>query len=145
MKLLLPLIIASLSGLAMTFQGSINAALKDRVGVAPMAVAVHFLGLIVSLAVLAFSGLPKVTELKSAPLYSYLGGALNVVIIGGVAWAIAKTNATMGISAILFGQLTTAVFLDHFGLFSLERVPFSWVRIIGVALMLIGMRLTIHK
>lgn len=145
MKLLLPLIIASLSGLAMTFQGAINAALKDKVGVAPMSVAVHLIGLIVSLAAILVTGVPKIEEFKNAPFYSYLGGALNVAIIGGVAWAIAKTGATIGISAILFGQLTTAIVLDHFGIFSLEVIPFSWIRLAGVALMLVGMRLAIHK
>lgn len=145
-QLLLPLIIAALSGLAMTFQGAINAALKEKIGVAPMSTTVHLIGLIVSLvAVLIFTGMPKVSELREAPLYSYLGGVLNVAIIGGVAYAIAKTGATIGISAILFGQLTTAVLLDHFGIFTLERIPFSWIRIAGVVLMLVGMRMAINK
>ncbi len=145
MKWLIPLIIAALSGLAMTFQGAINAALKERVGVVPMSVAVHFIGLIVSLAALMVTGMPKLQTFKDAPLYSYLGGALNVVIIGGVAWAVAQTGATVGISAILFGQLTTAVVLDHFGIFTLETIPFSWLRLAGVVLMLVGMRLAIQK
>lgn len=145
MKWLIPLIIAALSGLAMTFQGAINAALKDKVGVAPMSLTVHLIGLLVSLAAVLVTGMPSIQKFKNAPFYSYLGGALNVAIIGGVAWAIAKTGATTGISAILFGQLTTAVVLDHFGIFSLEKMPFSWIRLAGVVLMLAGMRLAIHK
>lgn len=130
----------------MTFQGAINAALKDKIGVAPMSVFVHLSGLIVSLAaVLVLTGLPKVQDLKAAPLYSYLGGVLNVAIIGGVAYAIAKTGATVGISAILIGQLSTAVVLDHFGIFTLDKIPLTWARILGVILMLAGMRMTIHK
>lgn len=145
-KLLLPLTVAALSGLAMTFQGAINAALKEKIGVAPMSLAVHAIGLIISIAaVLVFTGMPRVEDFKSAPLYSYLGGLLNVAIIGGVAFAVAKTGATIGISAILFGQLTTAVILDHFGIFTLEKIPFSWIRIAGVALMLVGMRMAINK
>lgn len=146
LKLLLPLIVAALSGLAMTFQGAINAALKERIGVAPMSLIVHLIGLAVSIvAVLALTGIPRIEELRNAPLYSYLGGLLNVAIIGGVAFAIAKTGATIGISAILIGQLTTAVVLDHFGIFTLERIPFSWIRIAGVLLMLVGMRMAINK
>lgn len=111
-----------------------------------MSLMVHLIGLVVSLAaVLVLTGMPKVHELREAPLYSYLGGILNVAIIGGVAYSIAKTGATTGISAILFGQLTTAVVLDHFGIFTLEKIPFSWIRIVGVVLMLIGMRMAINK
>lgn len=146
LKLLVPLIVAALSGLAMTFQGAINAALKEKVGVAPMSLTVHLIGLVVSLAAVLFiSGMPRLEEFKNAPLYSYLGGLLNVAIIGGVAYSIAKTGATIGISAILFGQLTTAVVLDHFGIFTLEKIPFCWIRIAGVILMLVGMRMIIHK
>lgn len=146
LKLIFPLIIAALSGLAMTFQGAINAALKERIGVAPMSLVVHLTGLIVSLAaVLIISGVPNIADFKNAPLSSYLGGLLNVAIIGGVAFAIGKTGATIGISAILFGQLTTAVILDHFGIFSLERIPISWMRLLGILLMLAGMRLAIEK
>lgn len=146
LKILFPLVIAALSGLAMSFQGSINAALKEKIGVAPMSLTVHLIGLIVSLvAVLILTGVPPMEEFKNAPLYSYLGGLLNVAIIGGVAFAVAETGATMGISAILFGQLTTAVILDHFGLCSLEKVPISWIRVAGIALMLVGMRMAINK
>jgi len=130
----------------MTFQGAINAALKEKIGVAPMSTTVHLIGLVVSLvAVMAFTGFPKLEQFKEVPAYSYLGGVLNVAIIGGVAYAVAKTGATIGISAILFGQLTTAVILDHFGIFTLEKIPFSWIRIVGVILMLVGMRMAINK
>lgn len=146
LELVLPLIIAALSGLAMTFQGAINAALKEKIGVAPMSLVVHLIGLIISLAaVVVFTGIPKFQDFRNAPLYSYLGGILNVAIIGGVAYAIAKTGATIGISAILIGQLGTAVVLDHFGIFTLEKIPFSWIRIVGVLLMLVGMRMAINK
>lgn len=129
----------------MTFQGAINAALKDKVGLGPMSAVVHLTGFILSLAVIPFTGGLKLHNFGKAPFYSYLGGVLNVAIIGGVAWAIAKTGATIGISAILFGQLTTAVVLDHFGLFSLTAIPITWTRLTGVALMLVGMRLAINK
>ena len=90
----------------MTFQGTINAALKDRVGVAPMSVTVHLIGLIVSLAAILVTGAPKIQEFRNAPFYSYLGGALNVAIIGGVAWAIAKTGATIGANATIVAGVT---------------------------------------
>jgi len=132
--------------LAMTFQGTINSALAKRVDVAPMSLIVHCIGLAVSLAiVLTWTGLPRLEELRNAPLYTYLGGVLNVGIMVGVAYAISKTGATLGISAILIGQLGTAVILDHFGIFTLERIPISFLRLAGVVLMLVGARMAINK
>ncbi|MTI95045.1 MAG: DMT family transporter [Firmicutes bacterium] len=143
---LVPLLVAAASGMAMTFQGTINSALSKRIGVGPMSLIVHVVGTILSLfVVIAVTGFPRLEEFKNVPLWAYAGGILNVAIIGGVAYAIARTGATLGISAILIGQLTTAVVLDHLGIFTLERIPISWVRLVGVALMLIGARLTINK
>lgn len=145
-KLFLPLIIAAASGLAMTFQGAINSALTKRVGLAPMSLVVHFIGFALSLAiVLAITGVPRVADFKDTPWWAYSGGILNVAIIGGVAWAIAQVGATSGISAILIGQLTTAVVLDHLGIFTLERIPAGWLRILGIIIMLVGARMAIQK
>lgn len=132
--------------MAMTFQGAINSALSKRVDVAPMSLIVHFIGLVISLVlVVSWTGLPRAEDLRNAPLYTYLGGILNVGIMIGVAYAISKTGATLGISAILIGQLGTAVVLDHFGIFTLEKIPISWLRLLGIVLMLVGARMAINK
>ncbi|WP_353892221.1 DMT family transporter [Proteinivorax hydrogeniformans] len=144
LKSILPLLVAALSGAAMTFQGTVNSALGKKIGVIEMALVVHGVGLAASIiAVVFFGAMPKFTLAKTHPHYFFIGGLLSVVIIVAVAFTIAKTGAALGISVILIAQLVTAVVLDHFGIFTLERIPIGATRIIGTVLMLIGARLLV--
>ncbi|QNO16287.1 DMT family transporter [Alkalicella caledoniensis] len=141
-KNFLPIIMAALSGMAMTFQGTFNSALGKKIGVIETSVVVHVIGLAVSILCVFFWGtFPKISTLRDVPYYSLLGGILGVVIVAGVAYTISRTGAAFGISIILIAQLVSAVVLDHFGIFTLERIPVDTVRIVGTLLMVIGAKL----
>lgn len=140
----LPIIIAAVSGMAMTFQGTFNSALGKKIGVIETSMIVHIVGLVISILGVIFWGkFPKIEILKDVPYYSFLGGILGVLIVVGVAYTISKTGAAFGISVILIAQLLTAVILDHFGIFTLEKIPINLTRVVGTILMLIGARFLI--
>jgi transporter family-2 protein len=140
-KNFLPIIVAALSGMAMTFQGTFNSALGKKIGVIETSMIVHIVGLIISfLGVLFWGKLPTIESLKDVPYYTVLGGTLGVLIVVGVAFTIARTGAAFGVSVILIAQLLTAVILDHFGIFTLNRIPIDSTRVIGTILMVIGAR-----
>jgi transporter family-2 protein len=42
-------------------------------------------------------------------------------------------------------QVTTALLIDHFGLFGLQAIPFSWWKAAGLALLAIGTRLMLMQ
>lgn len=140
-KSFLPIIMAALSGMAMTFQGTFNSALGKKIGVIETSMIVHVVGLVVSIiGVVIWGTFPKISTLRDVPYYSLLGGLLGVLIVAGVAYTISKTGAAFGISIILIAQLLSAVVLDHFGIFTLERIPINITRVIGTILMLVGAR-----
>lgn len=137
----LPIIMAALSGMAMTFQGTFNSALGKKIGVIETSMIVHIVGLVVSIiGVVIWGAFPRLESLREVPYYSVLGGLLGVLIVAGVAYTISRTGAAFGISIILIAQLLSAVVLDHFGIFTLERIPINLTRVIGTVLMLIGAR-----
>ena len=53
-------------------------------------------------------------------------------------WAIGRLTPTVAISAILLSQLTVAALIDVFGWLGAEKMPFSWEKWVGVALMVGG-------
>ena len=59
--------------------------------------------------------------------------------------SIAKTGAANATAAIIVGQVGTAMLLDLFGLFGLEKAPWSWWRLIGLILLTVGGRLMLQK
>ena len=136
----LALIIAALAGMAMAVQGSLNAALGKIIGNLETTLVVHVVGLAVISAALFLFRLGKghLYLLKDAPWYTYLGGVLGVLIIFGVAVSIPRAGVANATTAIIIGQLITALLIDHFGLVGLEKVPFTFWKGLGLACLAAG-------
>ena len=48
-------------------------------------------------------------------------------------------------TAIIVGQVGTALAIDHFGCFGLEKIPFTWIKAVGVACLALGGWLMLAK
>ena len=79
-----------------------------------------------------------VAENLECPWYTWLGGILGVAIIFTVAASIPKVGAAAATTAIIAAQVLTACIIDHFGLFGLSPLPFTWWRWVGGALLAAG-------
>ncbi|WP_031516445.1 DMT family transporter [Desulfofalx alkaliphila] len=141
------LIVAALAGATMAVQGTLNSALGKAVGLWEMTLIVHVIGAAIA-AVLVFlfkMGTLDLAKWATAPWYTYLGGALSLLIIYAVARSIPKIGVAPATTAIVFCQILTAGLIDHFGLFGLQRVSFSWYRAVGVVLMAVGAWLILFR
>ncbi len=140
---LLPLLLALVSGVLMAVQGSLNTALSKVVGLWEATFVVHATGTVVLLVVLFLlkMGRGDLGNWSQAPWYSYLGGVISVFIIYLVAASIPNVGVANATTAIIVGQVLTAVIIDHFGAFSLERIPCGWNQVAGLALLAVGARL----
>lgn len=144
---LLPLAPAAVAGLTMAIQGSLNAALGKAIGLWEANLVVHTLGTAV-VAVVVFllrQGDGNLARVFAAPWYTLLGGALSVLIIYGVAASIPKLGVATATTAIIVGQVLTALCIDHLGCFGLERVPFTWTKLAGLALLASGAWLLLSR
>jgi bacterial/archaeal transporter family-2 protein len=79
--------------------------------------------------------------LAKASWYNYLGGILIVFIVYLVAASIAKVGAANATTAILVGQIVTAMLLDHLGILGLEQIPWEWNQGVGIVFLAIGAHL----
>ncbi|HHX78083.1 MAG TPA: DMT family transporter [Firmicutes bacterium] len=143
---LIALIVVLLSGLAMAVQGSLNSILSKITGLLEATMIVHIIGLslLLVLYLLKF-GKGSILNITSAPWYTLLGGVLGVIIIYGVMYGIPKLGVAVATTGIIVGQVATALLIDHFGLFGLEKIPFSWTKGIGLILLALGARLMLMK
>lgn len=133
----LPLVIASLSGVAMAVQGSINSALGKVVGLWETTFIVHLTGLLLVTALLFVCRLGDgcLGSILQAPWYTYLGGVLGVLIVYAVVSSIPKVGVAPATTAIILGQVFTAGLVDHFGLFGMHKIPFSLYNVLGTLMM----------
>ena len=75
------------------------------------------------------------------PKYVLLGG----VIGAGITWTVIKSMAQLGPAKaallIVMSQLIVAYLIELAGLFGVEKEPFSWRKVIGMGIALLGTEL----
>jgi len=138
----LPFLTAAISGIAMAIQGTLNSSLSQKTSLLSATLVVHIIGTLVAfVAVLAGRGPLLKYNWLSVPWYLYLGGVLSVLIVGLVAVSIPKVGVCNATTAIIIGQVSMAVLIDHFGWFGTSRLPWSSSQLFGVALFAAGAKL----
>ncbi|WP_199884151.1 DMT family transporter [Anaerosinus massiliensis] len=144
---IISLLMAALSGVLMAVQGSLNAVLSKVVGLLETTFIVHIIGT-VFVVILLFGfrfGKGDLGQVLEAPWYSYLGGIVSIFIIYLVAASIPKVGVANATTAIIVGQVLTALLIDYLGLFGLEKLHFNWQQIIGVLFLAIGAKLLLQN
>ena len=143
---LLYLLLAALAGLTMALQGSLNSVLGKKIGIFEAAFIVHLLAAIVIIIILALKiSEGNISGWREAPWYLYLGGILAVVITYTVIISIPKLGVAVATTAIVAAQVSTACIIDHFGAFGLEKIPFTWLKLLGIIFLIIGVRLLLFQ
>lgn len=138
----LPFLVAAISGIAMAIQGTINASLSQKTSLISATLVVHIIGTLVAfIAVLAWRAPLLKLPWISMPWYLYLGGLLSVIIVGLVAVSIPKIGVCNATTAIIIGQVSMAVLIDHFGWFGMSRLPWSPWQIVGIGFFAAGAKL----
>ncbi len=131
-------IIALLSGVLMSVQGVFNTRLQEKAGTWFTNTIVHTVGLVTSLIVLLFVRDAQLEGLKSVNKLYLLGGVLGAGIVYTVIVSITKLGPAQATMLILVAQMTGAYLIEVFGLFDTEKVPFSWVKVAAIALIIVG-------
>lgn len=134
---------ALISGILMAVQGSLNSVLSKATGVIEATFIVHITGTVVLAVALFIFGIGKgaLYPLPDVPWYIYLGGIIGVFIVYLVAVSIPEVGVSNATTAIIVGQVFTALVIDHYGAFGLAASPFGSQQVIGLILLAIGAKL----
>ncbi len=142
-KTILPLLVALSSGMAMAFQGAINTGFSKIVGLLQATFIVHVSASLILAMLLLWPALSPGSLVKAtdAPWYLLLGGPLSVLIVYTVVFSMGKIGVAPATTAIIVGQVLTALMIDHQGLFGLQHLEFGWWQLLGLALFALGAKL----
>ena len=132
-------LIALLSGALMSVQGVFNAQVTKTTGIWVSNGWVQLSAFLLCLFVWLATGRDSVAALMEVqPRYMLLGG----VIGAGITWTVIKSMAQLGPAKaallIVMSQLIVAYLIELVGLFGVEKEPFSWRKVIGMGIALIG-------
>ena len=147
-QLLLLLPLAMGIGIAMTFQTAINSQLREYLHSPLQAALLSFLVGTIVLAVLVFFQnveKPTFAILLQLPWFLWLGGFLGVYAISISIYTAPKLGFLTFAGLIIFGQVITSMFLDHFGLLGTEQTSINWQRLLGSIVIFIGVLLTLQR
>ncbi|MCR6545314.1 DMT family transporter [Dehalobacterium formicoaceticum] len=147
MEIMLPLLIAALSGVAMALQGTVNSFMSKTIGQMETTFIVHLIGVVTAALVLFVFhlGRGQLSRLGEVPWYGYLGGIISVLIIYGVVASMTKVGVANATTAIIVGQVTAALVIDCTGFLGMEKFPFTWLKGFGILLLAFGARLMLSK
>lgn len=132
-------LIAILSGALMSVQGVFNTQVSKTAGDWTANAFVQFTAFWVCMAVWliverrSFSGL-----LQVQPRYLLLGGVLGAGITLTVIKSMAALGPAAAVMVIVISQLIIAYVIELLGLFGVDQSPFSWRKILGVAVTIGG-------
>lgn len=88
-----------------------------------------------------FSSYGSIT--KVSPLY-WTGGVLGVIIVFLTVKTIPMIGTAAFFSITVSLQLIVGALINHFGMFGVQKVPMDFMKMAGIALMLIGVRMVVR-
>lgn len=135
------------AGVAASLQISTLGLLGQRVGELEAAAFAFLLTAIAGAVILlvARGGLSGYADAFASPWWMYLGALTGVFIVLAVVVAGPRIGVVATSALLIAGQLVAATAIDRFGWFGLERVPLSWERVLGLALLGAGALLTLRR
>ena len=134
--------VALLMGFFMAVQPAINLELRRFVGSPAQAAMVSTFVSTISLGFFVFVILrkpwPSLEAATATPWWIWVGGLLGAVYVAVSVVLISRLGAAFAFSLVVLGQMLTALVMDRFGWFGVPIHDFSPGRVIGVALVILG-------
>ncbi len=129
-------------GLIIPLQAAINNQLKSVIGHSTLLAAlVSFsVGTLALLCISLATGqkISALAQLPKAEPWMLLGGLLGAVFVFGTTLIAPKLGAATMLSLIITGQIIASMLFDRFGWFAMPMKDLSWPRLLGAALIIIG-------
>lgn len=133
------------AGGLIALQAPINAGLGKATGDLAAALVSFLVGTAALLLIVVVSGkaggLSHATDVR---WYYLVGGLLGAIYVANALVAVSSIGAGGVAAATVAGQLTASVVADRLGILGLEQVALTPLRILGVALLLVGTVLVVR-
>lgn len=81
---------------------------------------------------------------QSVPWYAYSSGALGLIIVGAIGYSAPRLGLVATFTIIVSSQFVVAALIDHFGVLGATTRPLDISRMLGMAVLLAGIWLTMR-
>lgn len=122
-------------------QATVNNKLADSVGSPVLAAMISFtIGTIGLFIYCLLTGVPltNVTAAKDASLVVWIGGLFGAFFVTTTALIVPRIGVALTFSLAIAGQTVVTLIVDHFGWLGVPEKPINLPRILGAALITVG-------
>ena len=138
------LLLSGLAGALVAMQPPINSKLGQSIGNFAAATVSFTIGTLALLAVTVAVGGQHIGDIKHVPWWYFAGGFIGAVFVASSLITVRTLGAGGVVAATITGQLTFSVVIDQFGLLGLPEKPITATRVLGVALLAVGVFLVVR-
>ncbi len=139
------ILVGLVGGLAVGLQSPLASMLSERLGILESIFIVHLGGAIFSLLpLLVLAGGGRLGQWRSAPWYALVAGIFGLVVIAAISFTIPRVGVAAAITSVVAGQILMSAVLDHFGWLGATVRPLDGPRILGLAVVMLGVWLTVR-
>ena len=142
-SILLIILIGLAGGIAVGLQSPLASMMSQRLGMLESVFIVHAGGALIALIPLLVYGGGKLGQWRSVPWYALMAGVFGLVVIGAISYMIPRIGVAGSIITVVAGQLLVGTILDQFGWLGAMQRPLDATRLLGLAVVLIGVWLTV--
>ncbi|MDB5239738.1 MAG: hypothetical protein JWP57_363 [Spirosoma sp.] len=142
------MLLAFLTGIAISVQAGVNANLRQSLANPVLAAAISFgTGFVALLIMLLASraSTPSLEAVRQVNWWKWTGGIIGAVYVTTVIVSVPKIGTASLVSLSVAGQLLAAVVLDHYGLLGFALHPANGWRLLGMALIVAGVLLVVRN
>ncbi len=131
--------IALISGALMSVQGVFNTQVTKASSIWTASAFVQLSAFAVCMAAWLFSDRSSLLAVfRVQPKYMLLGGAIGAFITYTVIKSMEMLGPAKAVMLIVISQLLVAYLLELFGMFGVEKQPFSWRKVLGMGVAITG-------
>ena len=133
-------------GIAGTIQVAVMGRFGDQIGIvaafAFSTAVTAVVGLLLLLA--ARRSLAGYGHAIQSPAWMWIGGLMGAIVVLAITLAAPRIGTTATVAIFVFAQFAAAAVVDRYGLFGLDRIPLTTVRVVGLVLLGAGAALTLR-
>ncbi|MFA7601775.1 MAG: DMT family transporter [Novosphingobium sp.] len=132
-----------IAGIGIPLMATLNAGLgKQLASPAAATFILYVVGVVLATGVLlAAGGMPSVEKFRGIGPHFYMGAVFVVFYIVTMTWAAPRIGVGNAVFFVLLGQLVAAAAIDHYGLWGAVRSAITGKRVLGIAVMALGVYL----
>ena len=140
-------LIAAAAGLGGAVQIAVQGRLGDRVGSLEAMATASLIGAALALVVLLVARRSHAGrgDAVASPKWMLIGGVMSALIILAITIAGPRIGVVATTAFLIAAQFALAAIIDRYGWFGVERIGYSWPRVLGIGLLVAGAALTLRR